>query len=227
MDDRVTGPNGRSPASRDQISSSLTLDRLPGFYERLLDTVQVAVIAADLEGRVLYWNPFAEDLYGWTAGEALGRSVLELKSAPGTEVETREVMALLHAGQTWMGEIVLRRKDRSTFPAHVSAGPMHDQDGVLVGVICTSYDISDRKHAEDEQALLVRELHQAELREERAGEIRRSLLAREEERRKFAAELHDSTQQHLCASELFFAQLEKRAADDPESARTLRQGMQS
>jgi PAS domain S-box-containing protein len=47
-------------------------------HARLLDQVQEAVIAADLSGRVIYWNRFAENLYGWKAKEALGRNILEL-----------------------------------------------------------------------------------------------------------------------------------------------------
>ena len=52
------------------------------FHERLLDEVQEAVIATDLSGRVLYWNRFAETLYGWSAEEAVGRDVMELKAPP-------------------------------------------------------------------------------------------------------------------------------------------------
>src|SRR5215213_6116556 len=86
--------------------------------ERLLDAVQEAVIATDLDGRVVYWNRFAEDLYGWSAEEALGGLVFELNAAPEAEVDAQEVMTLLQAGQTWRGEILLRRKDGTTFPAH-------------------------------------------------------------------------------------------------------------
>jgi PAS domain S-box-containing protein len=158
MSERVEGPNGGKPTSSRPLACP-SLSRLPGFHARLLDAVQEAVIATDLDGRVVYWNRFAEGLYGWTAEEALGRTVLELKSAPGAEVDAREVMALLQAGQTWAGEIVLRRKDGSTFPAHVSDGPIHDEDGALVGVIGISYDITERKQAEAQQSLLIRELH--------------------------------------------------------------------
>jgi PAS domain S-box-containing protein len=48
------------------------------FHARLLDQIQEAVFAADLSGRVIYWNRLAENLYGWKAKEALGRNILEL-----------------------------------------------------------------------------------------------------------------------------------------------------
>jgi PAS domain S-box-containing protein len=51
------------------------------FQARLLNAVHEAVIATDPSGVVLYWNHFAEGLYGWTAEEAVGRNILELTPA--------------------------------------------------------------------------------------------------------------------------------------------------
>ncbi len=39
----------------------------------LLDAVDAAVIATDVDGRIVEWNEGAERLYGWTAGETRGR----------------------------------------------------------------------------------------------------------------------------------------------------------
>ncbi|MBN1814130.1 MAG: PAS domain-containing protein, partial [Anaerolineae bacterium] len=44
-----------------------------GFHAQLLDAVGQAVVATDLGGGITYWNRAAEDLYGWTAEEVLGR----------------------------------------------------------------------------------------------------------------------------------------------------------
>ena len=48
------------------------------FQARLLDAVGQAVIATDLEGRILYWNRAAEEIYGWSSEEALGRRLRNL-----------------------------------------------------------------------------------------------------------------------------------------------------
>src|SRR5919206_294121 len=48
------------------------------FQAHLLDTVEQAVIATDLGGRITYWNHFAERLYGWPATEAVGRDIIEV-----------------------------------------------------------------------------------------------------------------------------------------------------
>ena len=50
-----------------------TADAAITFQAGLLDAVAHAVIATDLEGTVLYWNRVAEELYGWSASEIVGR----------------------------------------------------------------------------------------------------------------------------------------------------------
>jgi PAS domain-containing protein len=78
------------------------------FHARLLDAVQEAVIATDLAGRVIFWNCFAEQLYGWSAAEAMGRNVLELIGAPGVAAARSEVTV---ASAKWRD--VDRRTDSS------------------------------------------------------------------------------------------------------------------
>ena len=136
-----------------------TLEHSPTFHARLLDAVQEAVIATDLTGRVLYWNRFAETLYGWSADEAFGRNVLELTASAGSQAEAEAVMEILRAGGTWTGELYLQRKDGSTFPAQVSDGPIQNSRDELIGIVGISYDITPRKTAEEKQTLLIRELH--------------------------------------------------------------------
>ena len=129
------------------------------FHGRLLDAVQEAVVATDLSGRVIYWNRFAEKLYGWSREEAIGRNVLELKNPVQDQLGTEEDAALLQTGSAWSKDLVLRRRDGSSFPAHVSEGPLLDEAGKLVGIVSISYDITPRREAEKKQQLLIRELH--------------------------------------------------------------------
>ena len=159
-------PRQRTP-SRDRASSrsSRTRTRLRRgeeqirFQARLLDAVHEAVIATDPSGIVLYWNHFAEGLYGWTAEEAVGRNILELTPAEEDLRDAEAVLARLRRGEPWSGEITLRRRDGSSFPGHVSDAPVYDDAGRLIAIVGISYNISERKEAEEKQALLVRELH--------------------------------------------------------------------
>jgi PAS domain S-box-containing protein len=145
------------------------------FQARLLEQVQAAVIATDMRGTVTHWNEHAEKLYGWSREEALGRSVMELTVGAGeAERLAEEIMQKVRAGETWEGEFTVRRKDGSTFPAHVTDSLVRDAGGRVVGIVGVSTDITERKRLEES----LREI-------------------REAERRRIARELHDAVLQDL------------------------------
>jgi PAS domain S-box-containing protein len=119
------------------------------FQAHLLNTVEQAVIATDLEGKISYWNRFAEKLYGWSAAEAIGGNILDIIPAQGMLEQASEIMSRLKEGGSWLGEFVVQRKDGTTFPASVTDSPIYDDKGSLVGVVGVSFDITERKRAED------------------------------------------------------------------------------
>ena len=120
------------------------------FQARLLDAVGQSVIATDLEGKVLYWNRAAEEIYGWSSEEALGRRLRDLTVSEGSLEKAEEVGSELRAGRAWSGETLLRRKDGSYVPVLGTATPLFDDRGNLVGMIGVSTDISERKALEEQ-----------------------------------------------------------------------------
>jgi diguanylate cyclase (GGDEF)-like protein/PAS domain S-box-containing protein len=119
------------------------------FQARLLDAVGQAVIAADREGRITYWNKAAEDSYGWSAEEVAGRSVLEVALPEQALAHREEIMLALREGRSWSGEFEQRRKDGTHFPALITTTPALDEGGNLGGIIGVSTDITERKLAEE------------------------------------------------------------------------------
>ena len=120
------------------------------FQAHLLEQVQAAVIATDMQGTVTHWNEHAERLYGWSREEALGRRITELTVGAGdAEPLAEEIMRRVRAGETWEGEFTVRRKDGSTFPAHVTDSLIRDAEGRAVGIVGVSTDITERKRAEE------------------------------------------------------------------------------
>jgi diguanylate cyclase (GGDEF)-like protein/PAS domain S-box-containing protein len=120
------------------------------FQARLLDAVGQSVIATDLEGKVLYWNMSAEEIYGWSSEEALGRRLRDLTLSEELLHQAEEVVSELQAGGTWSGEALLRRKDGSCVPVLGTVTPLFDDQGNIVGGIGVSTDISERKALEEE-----------------------------------------------------------------------------
>src|SRR5918994_1887402 len=169
-------------------------ERQIAFQAQLLEQVSAAVIATDMQGMVLIWNRYAEELYGWTRQEALNRDIAELTVGP-TEVEVaEEIMERLRAGKDWEGEFVVRRKDGSTFPAYVTDSLVYDARGDAVGMVGVSTDISDRKQLEETL-----------------------LEIREAERRRIARDLHDIVLQDLSS---ILQRLQANQAESKDSARS-------
>jgi len=128
------------------FASAVNLDpsRQAHFQAQLLNAVEQAVIATDLDGIVTYWNRGAERLYGWTGEEALGRNILELNIPPDGLPPVEEIMDRLRSGKAWSGEVRLRHKDGRTFPVQVTDSPVLDDAGRMIGIVGISMDISDR-----------------------------------------------------------------------------------
>ncbi len=132
---------GGSKIARD-ISERKRVEKQIHFQAHLLDTVEQAVIATDLKGIVIYWNSFAEQLYGWTDEEALGANILDLTPPAETREQAQEIMTRLQEGKSWSGELVMRRKDGTVFPAMITDSPIVGEKGELIGVVGVSVDIS-------------------------------------------------------------------------------------
>jgi len=115
------------------------------FQTSLLDQVGNAVIALDLEYRVIAWNRFAETLYQWSAEEAVGRKAFELIVPDAARTAGETIIASLKETGHWEGEFVVRRKDGSTFPAYVHNAVIRGTNGDIVGFVGVSADMTERK----------------------------------------------------------------------------------
>ncbi|HEV2859743.1 MAG TPA: PAS domain S-box protein [Pyrinomonadaceae bacterium] len=140
-------------ARLDALGRAFESARLPAL---LPDSVGQAVIASDAGGKIIYWNREAERLYGWQAGEVLGRDIVEVTPSDVSREQAAEIMRRLGAGESWTGEFMVRRRDGSCFPALVTDTPIFE-DGRLTGVVGVSVDITSQKRMEEERERLLRE----------------------------------------------------------------------
>ena len=131
----------------------------------MLNHMGQAVLATDLSGKIIFANRFAEQLYGWSAAELLGRNIVEATATQATREQGEQIMRALQQGGAWSGEFMVKRRDGTEFPAFVTDSPLRDQHGALIGIIGISEDITERKRAEEhlrrseaEQRQLVSEL---------------------------------------------------------------------
>lgn len=127
------------------------------FQSRLLDKVGQAIIVTDNAGTITYWNNSAETVYGWSAGEVLGRPIMEITPSDDALALAEDIMSAVYAGNTWTGEIRLRRRDGTEFPAIVSDTPVYDEDGKLAAIIGITTDVTALRAAEEKSRALLEE----------------------------------------------------------------------
>jgi PAS domain S-box-containing protein len=131
-------------ARQQEQRSKHILDSQP----QILDTVDQAVITTTLDGQIIYWNRYAERLYGWSAAEVRGRNIVDVTPTTMSRAQAVEIMNKLSTGQHWTGEFNVQRRDGSHFPALVTNAPIRDHQGTMVGIIGFSVDLTQRKELE-------------------------------------------------------------------------------
>ncbi|KAM3224792.1 hypothetical protein ACQJBY_057886 [Aegilops geniculata] len=99
----------------------------------------VHIIAPD--GKLLYWNRYAEHMYGYTAAEAVGRNAVELIVHPTDFDSAKIVIQNIFMGKCWRGRFPVKNKAGERFFISVHNTPLYDDDGSLVGLICLSLDV--------------------------------------------------------------------------------------
>jgi two-component system sensor histidine kinase/response regulator len=139
----VVGVHGTSQ----DVTERRRADEQLRFQAQLLNAVDEAIISTDLSGVIVYWGPGAERLYGWSAPEVQGRAIADVIPVVPRAHDREEARLRLALGQPWDGTMERCRKDGSTFVAHVSTTPVHDDTGRLVGNISVCTDVSAQEEA--------------------------------------------------------------------------------
>jgi diguanylate cyclase (GGDEF)-like protein/PAS domain S-box-containing protein len=108
----------------------------------LLDHISDAIYATDIVNRITKWTTSAERLFGYSASEAIGRSLSELfPSRIGEPGGERELLTTLEAGRTWRGEGSVRLRDGREIWLGSAVEPIM-ADGRLAGSVWVSRDIT-------------------------------------------------------------------------------------
>ncbi|ONM33340.1 PAS domain-containing protein tyrosine kinase family protein [Zea mays] len=114
-------------------------------YSRVLQSLGHSVHILDLDGRIIYWNQSAENLFGYPASEALGQDALMLLVDSGDHNVVNDIFRRISMGESWTGKFPVKSKQGDRFSAVATNTPFYDEDGSLVGIICVS---SDSRHLE-------------------------------------------------------------------------------
>ena len=143
MRDRTA--HGREhPGKRAAIGASTTL------LASIVSSSDDAIDSKTLDGVITSWNPAAEQIYGYTAEEILGKNIAVL-SHPDRPEEMAEILEKIRNGERVEHyETVRIRKDGRTISISLTVSPILDETGKVVGVSSIARDITERKRADEQ-----------------------------------------------------------------------------
>lgn len=117
------------------------------------------VIAVDNDRKIVEFNRAAQETFGYTFEEVLGRHVNILYAHPD-EGHTIHATTMMHG--RCVQEVFNRRKNGEVFPSFLSASVMKNKRGEAVGVMGISRDITEYRQAQERESALVKQLFQAQ-----------------------------------------------------------------
>ncbi|MFI5369805.1 MAG: PAS domain-containing protein, partial [Spirochaetia bacterium] len=116
----------------------------------IMDSIDDAILTKDLDGRVTYWNPGAERMYGYSAAEIVGRNV-SILTPEGHEDEIPGLMSRISGGERIDHyEAKRRRKDGSLIKVSLSISPLRNSAGEVIGAATVARDHSNEDAARAE-----------------------------------------------------------------------------
>lgn len=105
------------------------------------------IISKNQAGIITSWNQGAEQLFGYTAEEAIGQPIMML-IPPSHEAEERHIMANVLNGAVTHCETIRCRKDRRRVDVSLTVSPIRDERGAPVGAATIARDITAQKQAQ-------------------------------------------------------------------------------
>ena len=98
-----------------------------------------------LEGIIIIWNPAAEELFGYSSQDIIGKSSSLLSLESGSEV-TKAILTKIRAGQP-VGHLETKgvRKNGTVFDASATISPIRDADGAVIGASVIAREMTGKK----------------------------------------------------------------------------------
>ncbi len=130
----------------DQIEAEIAVKR----QAQVIENISEGVVVADNDGTIIDWNKGAEDLFGYTTEEVLGRSarILHADDIPGTTQAA--ILDGIEKSGAWSDEVECFRKDGIRIVVESWVTTFNDENGVPVGRVGVNRDITERKKFEAE-----------------------------------------------------------------------------
>jgi len=120
----------------------------------LVESSDDAIVSKDLNGIIQSWNPGAEKIFGYSAEEIIGKSIM-LLIPPERRAEERMILERIRNGQRVHHYETMRlRRDGVLLDVSLTISPIKDAEGKVIGASKIARDITERKRNESQQHAL-------------------------------------------------------------------------
>ncbi|MBN1182137.1 MAG: PAS domain S-box protein [Bacteroidales bacterium] len=113
----------------------------------VLDSVGVSVIASDAQGKVIYLNKKAEEIFNIQLEDVDGKSFINVFPQAISYIDQEHIRELCKRRESWEGEFEVYGPNGIILTLHTVDTPVYDNDMNYQGMICVLYDISEKKLA--------------------------------------------------------------------------------
>lgn len=142
-------------AEDDVSSDNLAAARLAAIVDSSFD----AIISKDLSSIITTWNHAAEHLFGYSAAEAIGRSIVMLIPEERQSEEDEIIRRIRNGERVQSFETMRKRKDGAMIAVSITVSPIKNNRGRIIGASKIARDITAAKENERRIRVLMREVN--------------------------------------------------------------------
>src|ERR1019366_7279076 len=131
------------------------------YLAAIVESSEDAIYGKNLDSIIVSWNPAAERLFGYSAEEIIGRSIVALFPLNRRD-ELLDILATIRRGETvGIRETERLNKSGKIVPVSVTISPIKNAKGEIIGASAIARDISRQKQEEQDRLKLITELTKA------------------------------------------------------------------
>ncbi|MDD1674754.1 MAG: PAS domain S-box protein, partial [Methanomicrobiales archaeon] len=119
------------------------LQEMQAFLASIVESSDDAIIGKTTDGTIVSWNQGAQQIYGFSAGEIIGRNIAEL-TPPGFEGELESILRKVQNGER-VHHFETRRKTKmgTILDVSITISPIRNKDGRIIGASTIARDITE------------------------------------------------------------------------------------